>query len=74
MINQGRKIIIELVDGEIVQTSYCGSFEMFDMRMPKFIISVDIDADSFTVKINREDLSNFYDYIREHGTSVIKTF
>ena len=74
-MNQGSKIVIELIDGEIIQTSYCGSVEMFNMmKMPKFIVSVSFDINGFTVKIHREDLSNFYDYIREHGTSVIKTF
>jgi hypothetical protein len=74
MMTQGRKIVIELMDGEVIQTSYCGNSDTFYVNRPDFIISVDMYTNNFTVKINREDLSKFYDFIRERGTSVLKQF
>lgn len=69
MMTKGRKIIIELMDGEVIQTSYyCGNSDTFYINRPDFIISVDMYINNFTVKINREDLNKFYDFIHERGT------
>lgn len=76
MIQYGIPINIVFIDDGhgMTTTSYCGTPDMFSKEnKPDFITNVNF-GEQINVSIRREDMSKLLNYIREFGTSVVKTF
>lgn len=70
----GLPISVMFDDGEFVTTNYNGYPGMFSVpALPSYIMGVKVSERSISVTISRSDFNNLLNYIRENGTSIVKT-